>query len=169
MRELAGSYLNENAFLDAVKRRTDRGHDMGKAVAWVLERHQLAPALAARLLQRGAADFASDVLIRAPRDWILRSVQILRDEAVEDSRVVQVIRSELRDWPIFTGDGYKILDLCTVEEGEKEVMQLVNTITGLENRLQVIASAVKAARDRGLSIIGELSDEVLDACLTERK
>ncbi len=157
--------LNEVEFLQRVVQRMERGHGVAESVSWVLSRHELLPDLAHDYFMRGATDAASDAVARLPRDRILRLAFIHRAERNHDIlKVADVVRSPLRDWPISIAAGIR-LELCTVEQVEGEVMHLDKTIGGLYRRRRPLAAATKAARDRGLTVMGDLPDEVLDACL----
>jgi hypothetical protein len=160
--------LDLDAFLFHVRRRVESGCSIGEGVRRVLKRHTLSPELEAEALYRGLTEIAADHLNRGERDRIARAV-VVRMRSVEPTVTSVVVRSELRDWPVWTVAGKRRLEECTPDEVEAEIAHLERTMEGLRRRRDVLARVVAAARAAGVSLVGDLPDEVLDGCIVSEE
>jgi len=166
------SEMDREAFLASVKLHLGNGAaNYPEAVAKATAREALDPELESEALMTGLVEIAREVWGTNYRHQIVRTrpVSVTRTPGNSETvtRQVSVTRSAARDWPVFTGSGHKPLEACTVEEAESAILHLSQTIDGIVKNRAVVEAAVKAARNAGVALIGELPDDVLDACLEE--
>lgn len=166
--------LDLDAFIAAVEKRLPVAGTLEGAVAWVLEHRQIDDYLTQRFLLNGATDIAGDHILRNPRDEIIRKVRqvYVTRPHVEPRDPIQVevtiIPSPLRYWQLGTVEGKpRRLEEATVEEVEHEIEHLDSTIAGIAKRRNILSAVVKAARNEGIEVIGELDDVTLDNCILE--
>jgi hypothetical protein len=168
MAQAQSKFLDLDAFLFHVRRRVESGRSIGEAVRRVLERHTLSPELEAEALHRGLSEIAADHLNREERDGIMRAITV-RTRRVDPTITTVVVRSELRDWPVWTVAGKRRLEECTPDEVEAEIAHLERTMEGLRRRRDVLVRVVAAARAAGVGLIGDLPDEVLEGCIVSEE
>jgi len=157
--------IGREQFLFLVQRSLDRGKTVEESVRRVADVHPLEARLATEALHRGLYEVALENLGSAERARVVRLVVVSRQESGTETREITIRRSALRDWPVFTLDGARKLEACTVEEGRWAVAQMDATIRGVQRRRDVIARLVAKAEVAGVAILGELSDDEFDECV----
>lgn len=159
--------LDAEAVLGFIRQRFSRHrHSLQEIVAQLVSVATFDPEFDKEIRIRGLTDWAGDYLLRSPRDEILHSVISVTQHEQEDREPIQVTvtRSALRDWPIGSNNGLPF-ERCTPEDIETEIYHSQRTVDGIMRRIYVLQCAVKEARDRGVGVMGELDDDLLNACL----
>jgi hypothetical protein len=158
--------LDEAAFLSLVGERLKTGGAVGEIVASVLDAMALAPAFEEELVRVGAVNVALKALNQAPRRHALRTVKVRSQRDATSGYRSVVVRSELRDWPLSTASGRRV-ELATPAEVDAELTHIGNVMAGLASHARVLRKLRDEAIAAGVATCGELSDDVLEACLWE--
>ncbi len=162
-------YMDEDGFLSAVRIRLDQGGtDFPGAVGAATARRRLDPAFESGALARGLTEIARDHLGTGVRDSAIRAVRVSRSQAraaVGRTLTVSVSPSPLRGWLVHTPEGQKRLEISTPDEVLVQAEHHTKTINGLIKHRAVSLAVAEAGIAAGVSVLGELSDEVLNECL----